>query len=516
MSVLGIDLGTTYSCVARCDNSGHVEILNPQNQVEPTVPSVVSFNEDGTPIVGRTAKNRLIKRDLSTIDVVKREMNNEYCNKRLKIAGITRQISPLEASACILRHLFFNANKVLVNQYRESQSTKAVISIPAAYNDTQREKTKLAAQLAGMEVLALIQEPTAAAISYNINNNETILVFDLGGGTLDVSIVRNEFGDYRVLGVPAGDVHLGGKDWDEAMVKHVLRKLSINPDNIDKNGSDWARLMQEAEDRKKELSDTQETDFNVVLPQKNDSVAITRSEFETITSGLVQKTIDIVKKAIENSGFPEINRFVLVGGSSRMPMITKNLSKEFATRYAKGRENKEWLAVSDPDLAIAKGAAKYAGMLVKSIGNGLDLGSGDKATHSYGFQCYEKDTDKRIVLNEILSTDPIEIYDKQFELATRYENQQVIRTTIIENVHTETEFDYHDEPILLERDMDLPPNVPKGTIIYYTLNRDKNGIISVRVECQGRELEFKAKEIVSDIILSQTKDTIRKMKDVEA
>ena len=139
----------------------------------------------------------------------------------------------------------------------------------------------------------------------------------------------------------------------------------------------------------------------------------------------------------------------------------------------------------------------------------------DMATHSYGFQCYRSGTDTLIVLNKILSSDPIEISDRRFSLCTRVPNQTVIATTLIENDRTDDEFDFHDEPILIERDMQLPPNLPKGTEIFYVLNRDKNGIIDVHVECQGRELQFKAKEIVSCSIKQQIEETMREMRNAE-
>ena len=258
MSVLGIDLGTTYSCVASCDSKGHVEMLTFEREKSPTIPSVVAFQDDGTPFVGQKAKNGLMINAEKAIDAVKREMNSEYCKKDIKINGIFRKVSPIEPSSCILRHLFYNANKTIREIYNDKEASKAVVTIPAAFNDNQREKTKLAAELAGIEVLGLLQEPTAAAIAYNIKPEETILVFDLGGGTLDVSIVKYEkdkSNSYSVLGTPAGDVHLGGKDWDEALVLHVLRKANIDPETIDKHGRYWALLIHEAENRKIELTD---------------------------------------------------------------------------------------------------------------------------------------------------------------------------------------------------------------------------------------------------------------------
>lgn len=511
MSVFGIDLGTCYSCVAKCDNNGNIEVKNDLKTSSPTTPSVVMF-KDGVPVVGKAAKNSMANKPECCFSFVKREMNKEYLEQELLTGGHSRKVSPAEIQACILRYVFNNANTVVRNTDRESEVTQAVITIPAMFNDTQREKTRLAAQMAGIDVLALVQEPTAAAISYNIRHNETILVFDLGGGTLDVSIVRNEFGVHSVLGVPAGDPNLGGKDWDEALVNYVLKKRGLSLSYFSRSSKEWASLMKTAEDVKKDLTGIDEADFTIPIPPF-DNVTVTRSEFETVTRSLVVKAMEIVDKAITNANIPIINRFVLVGGSSLMPMIKRSLEQKYSPLYANGRSTRDWLVVSDPDQAIAKGAAKYAGMLAGLIKNNITVK--DKATHSYGFQCYKRGTDTLIVLNKILSSDPIEIKDRRFSLCTRVPNQTVIATTIIENDRTEDEFVFHDEPILIEKDMRLPPNLPEDTYIFYVLNRDKNGIIDVHVECQGRELQFKAKEIASNSIRQQIEETMRIMRDTE-
>lgn len=511
MSVFGIDLGTCYSCVAKCDNNGNIEIKNDLQTGSATTPSIVLFKND-TPIVGKSAKNSMTNKAEYCFSFVKREMNKEYLEQELKVNGSSRKVSPAEIQACILRYIFNNANAVVRNTDRESEITEAVITVPAMFNDTEREKTKIAAEMAGIKVLALLQEPTAAAISYNIRHNETILVFDLGGGTLDVSIVRNEFGKHSVLGVPAGNPNLGGKDWDEALVNHVLKKQGLNLSSFSRSSKEWASLMKTAEEVKMDLTGMDDADFTIPIPPY-DCVSVTRSEFEAITRNLVVKAMDIIDKAIINADNPSINRFVLVGGSSLMPMIKRSIEQKYSQQYAKGRMTNEWLVVSDPNKAIAIGAARYAGMLAGL--NKKNISIVDKATHSYGFQCYKTNTDILIVLNKILSSDPIEIRDRRFSLFTRYDNQSAITTTIIENDRVEDEFTFEDDPILIEKDMQLPPNLPKGTEIFYILNRDKNGIIDVQVECQGRRLQFKAKDIVSSSIRKQIEETIQKMRNAE-
>lgn len=519
MSVFGIDLGTCYSCVAVCDETGHIEVKTPMNQTEPTVPSVVSFENDGTPIVGRAARTRLMARDESSIDAVKREMNEEFCKKELKINGAKRKVSPAEISACVLRYLFYNANKVVVNQDRKPEVRQAVITIPAMFNDTQREKTKLAAEKAGIEVLGLLQEPTAAAISYNIKHGETILVFDLGGGTLDVSIVKNDLGALTVLGVPAGDINLGGKDWDESMVNFALKTVGQDPQTINHEKKDWARLMNVAEECKKVLTQSSETDFEINLPSAglySEFVTITRSQFEKVTRPLVERAMTLVERAIENADTPVIDRFVLVGGSSCMPMILRALEQKFSARYAKGRRTEDWLVLSDPAQAIAKGAAKYAGILSGVLNGSYSIV--DKATHSYGFRCGKDDnSDDLVIANMIYSTDPMVISNRHYALQTRYDNCEAVTLAIIENDSGEEVMDYNDEPVLVSVELPLPPNTPARSMIKIILNRDNNGIINVVAECNGSKIEFESQKTnqVSSSIQQQIEKTIKKMKSAE-
>ncbi len=511
MSLLGIDLGTTYSCVARIDDRSHIDVITFQRQNKPMVPSVVSFRDDGTPFVGQAAKNDLLVHEDKAIDSVKREMNKEYCDKMLNIDGILRKVSPMEPSACILRHMFYNANKELVETYHEDKCSKAVITIPASFNDVQREKTKTSAELAGIDVIGLLQEPTAAAIAYNIKPEETILVFDLGGGTLDVSVVKyekNAKNSYVVLGTPAGDDHLGGKDWDEALVCHVLRKVNIDPSTINKHGRIWAQLMLEAENRKIDLSEKFETSFEIKTSDVNKFIDIRRSEFENICSGLVQRAVKIVEKAIENTNNAPIDRFVLVGGSSRMPMIIKTLEKMFVHRISNNRLLEDWISLSDPDFAIAKGAAMYAKTLLANNKDTIKVE--DKVTRSYGFQAMRGQ--QKVVLNLVYLDDPCIVNDRSFTLTTRRDNQSVVDVVIIENDSIDDEIVYECTNPLMYKSFKLPPNLPKGTEVNFHVNRDKNGIIHTNVECCGHEIQYLTKDIADDSILMQIKQTINKMK----
>ena len=373
-----------------------------------------------------------------------------------------------------------------------------------------KEKTKTSAELAGIDVIGRLQEPTAAAIAYNIQPEETILVFDLGGGTLDVSVVKyekNAKNSYVVLGTPAGDDHLGGKDWDEALVYHVLRKINIDPSTINKYGRVWAQLMLEAENRKIELSEKEETSFEVKTSEISELVNIRRSEFETICSGLVQRTVKIVEKAIENTNAP-IDRFVLVGGSSKMPMIIKTLEREFVHKYSNNRLLENWISLSDPDFAIAKGAAMYAKTLLASEGNTIKVE--DKVTRSYGFQAMRGN--QKVVLNLVYLDDPCIVNDRKFTLTTRRDNQPTMEVIIVENDSVEDEIIYECTNPLMCKSFILPRNLPQGTEVNFCVSRDNNGIIHTSVECCGNEIQYLAKDIAEDAILLQIRQTINKMK----
>ena len=507
MSVFGIDLGTSYSCVAKCDGTGHIEVKKPSAATESTTPSVVCF-KDGNIYVGKAAKNNMHRYADRCFSFVKREMKNEYLQQELD----GRKVSPVEIQACILRHIFHQANLEVRNTDREQEVRKAVITIPAMFNDIERERTKLAAELAGIEVLALIQEPTAAAISCNIGPTETILVFDLGGGTLDVSIVKNDYGNLTVLGTPAGDPNLGGKDWDEALVKLALRSEGKSLDSDGRSSREWAELMTKAEECKKQLSESPSVEFYTTRPEVE--TEITRAQFETVTHGLVERAMQLVDKAINAAGQPEINRFVLVGGSSNMPMILQNLVQRYSSTYSKGRPTREWISLSNPHQAIAEGAAKYAGMLDGLLHNNINLQ--DKATHSYGFVVKHKGEEK--VHNEILCTDPIVISHRKLDYMTASDNQISAKLCLIENESTDDNIDYDGKKPLVVGQIEWGYPVPKDTKVSIILSRDSNGIINVHAECQGKEIDFDtraAKHIVDLDTRRQIEATIRLMKSAE-
>lgn len=482
--VYGIDLGTTYSVIAGCDEHNMVRVINNGEDHGSTVtPSVVLFDkETGKPVVGTVAKGNMQLRGFGeqAISLFKLKMGQSYCDETVMFQNTPRQVSPVEGSACVLHYL---QSRACINQ-GNNQRIRAVVTVPTSFSFEQRSCTKKAAELAGIEVLGLLQEPTAAAISYNIKAGETVLVFDLGGGTLDVSIVKNESGNYRVLGVASDsdvvgiDKHIGGKDWDERIIEFALNRLPIEIDRTDRYKE--AKLRTAAEKCKITL-----TQMNNCLFQYNDdSVEITRADFERITRSLVNNCVNVVEKAIEdaqrNIGTEvKIDRFVLAGGSSNMPMIKPCLIRRFADRYANGRPQDEWLHLQNPERAIAEGAAKYAHL----IDSGKVEKIVDKSPYSYGTRCMKDGV--VTVANLILPSDPMVIKGEVFSFGAR--NPQSINVDVVENKSELRDFPADKEPFKLIYDKEylFEEEVQIGTEVHFTVSRNKDGLIDIVVSCDG-------------------------------
>ena len=391
-----------------------------------------------------------------------------------------RQVSPVEGSACVLNYL---RSLACINQ-GNNQRIRAVVTVPTSFSFEQRSCTKKAAELAGIEVLGLLQEPTAAAISYNIKAGETVLVFDLGGGTLDVSIVKNDSGNYRVLGVASDsdvvgiDNHIGGKDWDEKIIECALNRLPIEIDRSDRYKD--AKLRTAAEKCKIALTQMNQCYFSY----NDDSVMITRADFERITRSLVNNCVNVVEKAIEDAqrnvgSEVKIDRFVLAGGSSNMPMIKPFLIRRFAERYANGRPQDEWLHLQNPERAIAEGAAKYAHL----IDSGKVEKIIDKSPYSYGTLCMKDGV--VTVVNLILPSDPMVIKGEVFSFGAR--NPQSINVDVVENKCELRSFPADKEPFKLIYDKEylFEEEVQIGTEVHFTVSRNKDGLIDIVVSCDG-------------------------------
>ncbi len=350
--VIGIDLGTTNSCVAVLEADTPTVITNSEGYR--TTPSVVAFSKDGTRLVGDIAKRQAAVNADRTIFSIKRQMGTDY---RKKIDG--KNYSPQEISAMILRKLKNDAQSFIGEEV-----TDAVITVPAYFNDAERQATKDAGRIAGLNVLRIINEPTAAALAYGLDNGQPqkILVYDLGGGTFDVSVI--EIGD-NVIEVLAtsGDNHLGGDDFDDRIVNELIEQFkSSDGINLSKDPAAMQRLREEAEKAKKELSSAQNANINLPFiamakdgPRHMD-ISITRQQFERMTYDLIDRTVLPVENALHDAGLSksEINMVLLVGGSTRIPAVQEKV------RNLMGMEPSRSL---NPDECVAMGAAVQGGKL---------------------------------------------------------------------------------------------------------------------------------------------------------
>ena len=348
--VIGIDLGTTNSCVAVLEADVPTVITNSEGYR--TTPSVVAFSKDGSRLVGDIAKRQAAANADRTIFSIKRHMGTDY---RKKIDG--KKYSPQEISAMILRKLKNDAE-----QFTGEQVTDAVITVPAYFNDAERQATKDAGRIAGLNVLRIINEPTAAALAYGLDNGQPqkILVYDLGGGTFDVSVI--EIGD-QVIEVLAtsGDNHLGGDDFDERIVNFLVEQFKETDGiNLTKDTAAMQRLREEAEKAKKELSSAMNANINLPFIAMTKSgphhmdINITRSLFESMTTDLIDRTVTPVENALHDAGLKktDINMVLLVGGSTRIPAVQEKVRRICGIEPSR-----------NPDECVAMGAAVQGGKL---------------------------------------------------------------------------------------------------------------------------------------------------------
>ncbi len=350
--IIGIDLGTTNSCVAVMEGGQPVVIANAEGSR--TTPSVVSFTKEGERLVGQTAKHKAITAPDRTVSSIKRQMGTNY---RVTIDG--KEYTPQDISAIILTKM-----KETAEAYLGEKVTEAVITVPAYFNDSQRQATKDAGRIAGLEVKRIINEPTAASLAYGLDKegNHKILVYDLGGGTFDVSILEIGDGVFEVLSTN-GNTHLGGDDFDERIINYIADTFKAEHGvDLRNDRSAVQRLKDAAEKAKIELSGA--TTANINLPfitadangPMHLDMTLTRAKFEELTGDLVDATIEPVNKAMRDAGLTmsQIDKVVLVGGSTRIPAVQE------AVKRVTGKEPFKGI---NPDECVAVGAAIQGGVL---------------------------------------------------------------------------------------------------------------------------------------------------------
>lgn len=488
--IFGIDLGTTYSCIAEINSIMKLpEVIKNQDDLS-TTPSIVFFDENDAPLVGGEAKRYMSSDPSRAVAFIKREMSNPTF--RMEIGG--NEVTPVKISAMILKKLVDDAN--VSRKYRNKPPIKdVVITVPAYFGNNERELTRQAGLIAGLNVLGLLNEPTAAALFYGSRghdlNEKTFMVYDLGGGTFDVSIMRMHDGKLDALSTD-GDHHLGGVDWDAAIVDYALKvecgESDVTYEDI-KHTRDGGDMIMNAEKCKKMLSENECAPIRFRYKGRMHSREVRRSTFEELTEGLLEKTIDCIRNAIKISKEPNatIDMIFLVGGSSYMPMVQERLKKEFPRTNI-------YLEQFEPDLAVAKGAAIHAFNTANPNAApvaGVKIGS-DLSSRSYGAGCMRNGTDEAIIDNLILRTDPM-VYSGTRRHYTRDEDQTGVLISIYEDKSIDQTIPREEGFLVQEQEIEWGYPVPKGTPVEYSIKRGPDGIIHIEAVCQDHSVYFEIK-----------------------
>lgn len=460
--VIGIDLGTTNSCVAVMEGGEAVVIPNAEGNR--TTPSVLGIKKDGERIVGETAKRQAITNPDRTVSSIKRHMGTDY---KVKIED--KEYTPQEISAMILTKL-----KADAEAYLGEKVTQAVITVPAYFNDSQRQATKDAGKIAGLEVLRIVNEPTAAALAYGFEKEEdqTILVYDLGGGTFDVSILELGEGFFEVKAT-SGNNRLGGDDFDQVIIDYLTAEFKKEHGiDLSKDKAAVQRLKDAAEKAKKELSGVVSTTVSLPFITVADGVpqhleiTLSRAKFEEISADLVEKTMSPTRQALKDAGMSasEIDKIVLVGGSTRIPAVQEAVKKLTGKDPHKG---------VNPDEVVALGAAVQAGVLTGDVKDVVLL---DVTPLSLGIETAGGVFTKMIDRNTTIPTSKSQVY------STYADNQTSVEIHVLQGERAMAADNKTLGRFMLGEIPPAPRGVPQ---IEVTFDIDANGIVNVSAKDKG-------------------------------